>query len=293
MLAAASAVSYGVTVVVGRALATSDVDSATALGVRFAIAAAVVALILAVRRSALLPAPGERLWILLFGAVGYAGEATLFFLSLERGTAAAAALLFYAYPALVTVIELALRWARPNRPNLVALGLSSLGTVLVVTSADRVSMSPAGVAMALGAAAVFAVYLLANSRLVTRTNALTQACWIALGAALSNLGRGVLSGGVSIPGDRWPLLLLYGASTASAFVLMFMALPRLGASRTAVIMTLEAFSAVVLGALFLGETITLAQAAGGAAILLATVVVAGGRRERDAPAEPVPAAAGP
>ncbi|MCA1845880.1 MAG: DMT family transporter [Actinobacteria bacterium] len=291
VLAAGSAVSYGVTVVVGRSLASSDVDPATALGVRFAIAAAVVAIVLAVRRSPLVPARGERLRILLLGAIGYTGESTLFFMSLQRGTAAAAALLFYAYPAIVTVAELALGWATPNRRNLLALGLSCLGTVLVVASAERVSMSATGAAMALGAAAIFAVYLLTANRLVHRTHALTQAAWVAAGAAVSSLGRGAVTHGLTVPADRWPTLLLYGAATASAFALMFMALPRLGASRLAVVMTLEAFSAVVLAGLFLHETITVAQALGGAAILAATAVVAG-RRAPYRPPEGVAAAAG-
>jgi drug/metabolite transporter (DMT)-like permease len=292
LLAAASAVSYGVTVVVGRELATSGIEPATALGLRFAIAAVLVALVLGVRRAPLLPAPGERLRVFLLGAIGYSGEATLFYLSLQRGTAAAAALLFYAYPAIVTVIELAVGWARPSRRSLLALGLSCTGTVLVVASADRVSMSATGAAMALGAAAIFAVYLVFNARLVSRTHALTQAGWVAAGAAVSCLVRGVLGDGIAVAGGEGPILLLYGASTAAAFALMFMALPRLGASQLAVVMTLEAFSAVALAAVFLGESLTPLQAVGGAAILVATVTVAG-RRRRPAPLpEELPAAAG-
>jgi drug/metabolite transporter (DMT)-like permease len=292
VLAAASAVSYGVTVVVGRALATSEIEPATALGLRFVIAAALVALVLAVRRAPLLPARGERLRVFLLGAVGYGGEATLFYFSLQRGTAAAAALLFYAYPAIVTVIEFAVGWARPSRRILLALALSGLGTVLVVASADQVSMSATGAAMALAAAAIFAVYLVFNARLVSRTHALTQAGWIAVGAAVSCLGRGVIADGIAVPGGDWPILLLYGAATGAAFALMFMALPRLGASQIAVVMTLEAFSAVALGALFLGESITPPQAVGGAAILVATVTVAGRRRKPTPMPEELPAAAG-
>jgi drug/metabolite transporter (DMT)-like permease len=276
LLAAGSAVSFGVTVVAGRSLATSTIDPATALGFRFTVAAAVVAVVLAVRRVPLLPAPGERLAILALGAVVYTGQATLFYLGLQRGTAAATALLFYAYPALVTVIELALRWVVPSPRILVALGLSAAGTVLVVASGDRVSISGAGALMALGAAGIFALYLLGSSRFIVRSSALTQAGWVATGAAVSSFARAVVTHGVSVPPGQWPALAVYGGATASAFTFLFMALPRLGASRLAVVMTLEAFSAVVLGALFLGETLTAAQAAGGVAILAATVTVAGG-----------------
>ncbi len=288
MLASASAVSYGVTVVVGRALATSGIGPATALGLRFAITALLVAMVLGLRRAPLRPARGERLRVFLLGAIGYGGEATLFYLSLQRGTAAAAALLFYAYPAIVTVIELAVGWARPSPRSLLALGLSCLGTVLVVASADRVSMSATGAAMALAAAAIFAVYLVFNVRLVSRTHPLTQAGWVAAGGAVSTLGWAVFGDGIAVPAGEWPALLLYGASTAAAFALMFMALPRLGASQIAVVMTLEAFSAVVLAALFLGESLTPVQAVGGVAILVATVSVAGRRRRPEPLPEELP-----
>jgi len=50
-------------------------------------------------------------------------------------------------------------------------------------------------------------------------------------------------------------------------------LHRLGPSRTSVIMTLEAFFAVVLAAVLLDESISVVQALGGAAILAAAVLV--------------------
>ena len=74
-------------------------------------------------------------------------------------------------------------------------------------------------------------------------------------------------------------LVLYGAFTAAAFGLTFAALSRIGAARTAVVMTLEAVTAVVLGALFLDERHRPAQLVGGAAILLAAATI--GRRSAE------------
>jgi drug/metabolite transporter (DMT)-like permease len=61
---------------------------------------------------------------------------------------------------------------------------------------------------------------------------------------------------------------------------MFVALARLGAGRTSVVMTLEAFFAVVLGAALLGEHLAVGQVVGGMAILAATAVIALTRAER-------------
>ena len=264
----------------GRSLAKAHMGAPTALGLRFAIASLGALAVLALLRTPLLPVRGERVAAFLLGAVGYAAESTLFFMGLERGTAAAVALLFYVYPAVVTGIELAAGWAPPSRRTVGALVLSLSGTALVVGSGGHVAISAVGVAFALGAAATFACYALVSTRLVRATDPLTTAAWVAGGAALSLLGRGLLTGELHSPSGQLPALVAYGLETAVAFALMFVALGRLGAGRTSVVMTLEAFFAVVLGAALLGEHLAVGQVVGGMAILAATAVIALTRAER-------------
>ncbi len=273
------------TILVGRSLSRAGVSSATALGFRFGVAAVALGAVLAVRGAPLLPARGERLRLVLLGGVAYALESTLFYLALGHGTVAAAALVFYAYPAIVAVLELGLGSPLPLRRLAVALGLSAAGTVAVVATGEHVAISAVGVLFALGAAAVFALYLIGGGRLVHRTDAWTRAAWVAAGAAVSSVGRGALTDSFSVPVGHWPLLLAYGAFTAAAFALMFVALVRLGPTRTAVVMTLEAFFAVVLAAVFLQEGLAPTQVAGGIAILVAAAQVAGSRAG-PLPAEP-------
>jgi drug/metabolite transporter (DMT)-like permease len=287
LLAAIGAVAYGVATVIGRELARAGVDSATALGARFAIAAAVLAALLVVRRAPLRPLRGEWGRIVALGAVGYALESTLFYLSLERGTAAACVLLFYAYPAIVTVIELARGAERLTGATALALSLSIAGTAVVVAAGSDVSISDAGVLLALGSAAAYAVYLVVGRQLGRRTNAMTAGCWVAVGAAAASLARGVAGQTIAVPSGHLLALAAYGVSTAAAFALTFAALARIGASHTAVVMTLEALSAVVLAAAWLGEPITAAQALGGAAIVAAAAVIAWSHRTPARVATPV------
>jgi drug/metabolite transporter (DMT)-like permease len=223
------------------------------------------------------PERGERLRPLLLGAIGYALESALFYSALQRGTAAAVALLFYAYPAIVTVLELLLRRAVFSGRVLFALGLSIAGTALIVVSGGDVAISRAGTLLALGSALSFAFYLLASGRAVTRTDPMVNGAWVAAGASLSLTVQGLATRSLRSPGGDWWLMLVNGVATAAAFSLLFAALSRLGASRTAVVMTLEALSAVVLGALLLGETIGPVQLVGGAAILAATLLISASR----------------
>ena len=287
-LAGCGAAAYGVTVVIGRQLAQGGMAPATALGVRFAIAAAVLALLLRLRRTEPV-ARGLALRILALGAIGYAGQSSLFYLSLQRGTAATSILLFYAYPALVCLIGwLALGERRPARRTALALGLSAAGTATVAATSGPLTVSALGVSCALGSALVFALYLLAGQRLGGSGDAMTTAALVAAGAALSCLVQGVVTHDLQVPAREWTLLIAYGLFTAAAFTLTFAALARLGARHTAVVMTLEAVFTVGLATLLLGEPFGPAQMAGGACVLAATVAVA---RTRTSGSEMVDSAA--
>jgi len=239
-------------------------------------------LVLGVRRQPILPVRGERLRVLGLGALGYAFQSSLFYSALQRGSAAVVTLLFYAYPAFVTLVEAAASRRRPSPRLLSALGLSATGTLLIVMVGADVAISPAGVAFALAAAGAFAVYLLAGAAAAPRTVAssggpVVIAAWVAGGAALSLTAVGLGSDSLRWPGEDWWLMATNGLATAAAFGLLFAALDRVGASRTAVVMTLEALSAVVLAALLLGESLVWIQLVGGLAVLAATLVISTSR----------------
>jgi drug/metabolite transporter (DMT)-like permease len=279
-LAAVGAVAYGIATVIGRALAGAGVDSATALGIRFSVAATVLAVLIGLRGAAIRPDPGEWLPIVLLGAIGYTLESTLFYLSLGHGTAAACILLFYAYPAIVAVIEVVRGRERLTTTTAAALGLSIVGTASVVAIGRSVSISVAGIVLALAAAAAYGLYLVVGGDVRRSTDSMTAACWVAAGAAAASLMRGVVGGTLHMPSGHLLQIVGYGAVTAAAFALTFAALSRVGASHTAVVMTLEA-ATVMLAGVALGEGVSPAQALGGAAILTAAAIIARAhRRER-------------
>jgi drug/metabolite transporter (DMT)-like permease len=276
-LAAAGAVAYGVATVIGRALAAAGVDSATALAARFAVAAGMLAITLGFRRVAIRPLPGEWLPIVLLGAVGYTAESTLFYLSMQHGTAGACIMLFYAYPAIVVLIELARKRIRLTGATVQALVLSTAGTVTVIAVGGDVSISTLGVVLALAAAVAYGLYLIVGKEFSRRSDPMTAACWVAAGAAGSSCLRGLVTRSLEFPSGHLLQIAAYGVATAVAFSLTFAALGRIGASQTAVVMTLEAVSTVVLAALVLGEPISVVQACGGLAIVGAAVVIARSR----------------
>jgi uncharacterized membrane protein len=112
LFAATGAASYGATIAFGRSLAKARLGAPTVLSIRFGVAALLLAIVgSAARRQG--PARREAAVLFLLGLV-YTIESTLFFMALERGTAAAVALLFYSYPVVVTVLDFVTGAARPS-----------------------------------------------------------------------------------------------------------------------------------------------------------------------------------
>lgn len=275
------------TVVVGEDLADAGLRPASALGVRFTIGGLLLAAVLRVRRVHIAPSARQVVVGLGLGVV-YAVEATLFFSALERGTAAAAALVFYVYPAIVTVIELARGNERAHRTTFLALAMSLVGTAVVIVGGGRVAVTPAGVAFSLSAAGAFSLYLLVGRDATRGTDPMVVACWVAFGAGISNLLRATATQDLANPSNRALELVLYGLATAIAFTLTFAAMSRIGPARVAVVMSLEAASAVVMAALFLGESVRAVQVIGGVGVLGAAAVIARGQPIRPTALDGVP-----
>jgi drug/metabolite transporter (DMT)-like permease len=275
-LAMLAAFCFGVTIVLQRWVAKEGVTSATALSLRFTIAGVLLLGMLGVAGRPLLPPRGERFRAIFFlGAGLYTFEATCFYLALERGTAAAVALLFYLYPAVVTIVEVALGTLRVRLVTTVSLLLALIGGTTVAVGGGRVAITVSGIGFVLGSVALFSTYVVAGHRVIPRTDALTAATWTALGAAGGVTAIGIGQQALHVPSGRALVAIIATASaTAIAFTLFFVVLARLGPSRTAIIMALEAVFGVVLSAVFLGEGLRPLVVVGGAAILAGAVLAA-------------------
>jgi drug/metabolite transporter (DMT)-like permease len=274
-LAVLAATFFGTTILFSRTVARDGVPPSVALGIRFACAGALLALALFALRRPLLPPPGERAWAFALGFLFYGVEATFFYMALERGTAAAVALIFYAYPAVVAVVETLLGTIRLSLRTLCALVLAISGSAIVAIGGGEVVITPAGIACVCGSIAVFTCYAVLSSRVLPETDSLTAAMWTAVGAASSVLLAGTIRGELEAPSaSALAAILANGATTAIAFTLWFIVIDRLGATRTAICMALEAVVGVVLAAVFLDESVRAIVALGGAGILLGAVLAA-------------------
>lgn len=272
-LVALAAVCFGSIVVLGKHELESGLTVYSLLAIRFGVAAVVLFALLVALRRPLTAAEGERGGLAVLAVCGYAVEATLFFLALEHGTAAAVTLLFFIYPVVVALMSWAASGRRPGRLTLLALVCAVSGAAVVVATGNGLSIQARGVVAALGAATTYSAYLVGTDRVLRRTSPLTSAMWVSAGASLGLFAFAALTGNGSLP-DRWsewwPVIGM-GLATAAAFVGLLEGIRRIGAVRTAIVSAMEPLAAATLAVMFLGEFVTGGIALGGALILVGAV----------------------
>ena len=270
----AAGLGYAFTVIFGSRLADAGLQSTTVLSIRFFVSGAILVTLSAARRKSVVPVKGEWLPIFLLGAIGYMIESSFFFAGIARGSAAAVTLLFYVYPAIVTVIESVRNRQRPSTRVVGALALSITGCGLVAGASGDLKLGRLAVVFALCSAFTFALYVTVGSRISKNSDAMVTGAWVALGASSSFTIRALIGAGYASTAGHWPELIANGAANALAFGMMFGALGLLGPSRATVVLTTEAVFTVILSVVILRETLAPLQLVGAVAVLVAAVVVA-------------------
>ncbi|GAA0794235.1 DMT family transporter [Spirilliplanes yamanashiensis] len=272
LLCLLSAACFGAMAIFGKYAYAAGVDTSTLLLVRFAVAAALLAAVLRVRRA---PAPGPLtarlvLTALGLGAIGYALQATLYFSALELMDASMLALVFYTYPLMVTLAAVLIGRERLTRGRALALAAASCGTLLVLLGTGGVAFHPLGAALAVGGAVTYTVYILVADTVVHRMPPVLLSALVMGGAAVTLAGRAALTGGADLsfgPAGWFWLACIAVVSTVVAMLAFFAGLRRTGPSTAAILSTFEPVVTAALATLLLGEILTPLQVAGGALVL--------------------------
>ncbi|MFC4037405.1 DMT family transporter [Dactylosporangium siamense] len=292
-----SAACFGALAIFGKFAYDAGVSPSALLLVRFALAAALLWLVLLVRpelrrtdRSPgsggdpapgsggdpAAPAPGVRVFAIAvgLGAVGYAAQASLFFAALRLMDASPLSLILYTFPVLVTVGAVLLGRDRLTARRGIALVTASTGTLLVLAGAG--SFHPVGALLGFGSAVVYTVYILVADTIVHRLPPVLLSALVMTGAAGTLAARAAVTGGVDLrlsPAAWGWLACIAVVSTVAAMLTFFAGLRRTGPSTAAILSTFEPVVTTALAALTLGEFLTPLQLLGGALVLSSVAVL--------------------
>ncbi len=287
-LCAVSAAGFASLSILGKLAFNANLNIVTILSFRYAGAAALLAVYLALfRRRKLLFDVRQVFILILLGAVGYAGQSALYFAALERNSASLNSLLLYVYPVFVALFNWFLNRRTLSTRKWVALALASSGVILtlnpvrIIKGAGGVPIDLIGIAFVLGSAIWYAAYIISSDRFTRRAGPLVSLVWISLGAAISFTFAGAFSHNLDFNLGLESILILLGMVTLSTIMALgaFLAgMQRVGPTTASLYSTLEPVFTVLLAMIFLGEFLSTIQTVGGGLVLAAAVLLSTSRR---------------
>lgn len=270
-----SATCFGLSVVFAKEAYAAGVTVPALLTWRFLIAAVVLWAVIAWRRPRR-PSRTALLTCLGLGLLGYSMQSGLYFSSLTVLDASVAALLLYTYPALVTVIAIALRRETIQVRKVVALLSCAAGLLLLLgAGGTSTTLVPRGVLLALGAAAVYAVYITVADRLPAGTDLVWMTAVVCSGAAIGLGGFSAVRGAtLSVPGGGWLwVTLLSLVSTVAGVILFFAGLRHVGGPAASILSCFEPVVSALAGVVVYSERLGPGQLLGAFGVLCAVVVL--------------------
>jgi drug/metabolite transporter (DMT)-like permease len=218
--------------------------------------------------------------LILLVALGVAGVALVqwsYFFAIHRIPISEALLIQYVAPALVALVARFALHERVRDRIWLALALSLTGLVLIV-ELWRGELDATGIAVAALACLSYAFYLLAAEKATRRREPVFVLAWAFLFSSIFwaivepwwSFPRHALSGRTSLLGHLhslhapvWVLLCwMVILGSIVPFILVASALPRIGATRTAIVAMLEPVVAILVAWAWLGESLDAVQIAG-------------------------------
>lgn len=283
LLVALSALFIATEVIFAKLAYDSGVGVVTTITMRFTLAC-IILMICLYATGQKLRSPDDRK-LLYFLIIIYASVAAMLFEAFALLPASLAIMFLYAYPSLTGILSYFIDKERLSREKILALALSALGLVLLLWSSWN-NVSVLGVFLALGAAFANSFYLIYSPKILKRVSELSLLSWLFLSCSIFYWATGLLSGSISFDfsSNAWFYLIGLGLiSTAAATLALIYGLPLIGATRAAIVNTLELPFTAFLAFLVFEEVLTPVQFAGALLILLAVIIPQIPKRKVKAP----------
>lgn len=243
----------------------------TLLCFRFTIAALIMWLV-AWQLRLPLPKPQNCFGLILIGGVGFVAQSLCYFTALTMASAGLVAVLLYLYPVIVAILSAvfyreAISWSKRT-----ALLLSVSGTIFVASF--PLQGQPWGIILGLISAMVYASYILFGDRILQQESPISSCAVMFTAAAVVFQGLLLIKGAqVPTTASGWMSVAVISlVCTVGAIVTLFAGVKKLGATKAALMSTLEPVVSVVLAAWLLHEAIEPMQSVGGAMILAASML---------------------
>lgn len=245
--------------------------------------------------------PRNQIRNLVIASLAFSAYSLAMFYAFVELSVALAMLLFYTFPAIVTILCAITGVERLNSPKVIALILSLIGGALAVFAqllGQSVQISTLGIVLALGAALGMSVfYMIGRSGYQSLPPTYATTFFLAAGTIVFAIcgvvfgeGATLIAPFVDSSAYVWFILVFAGlAGAAIPTMLMITSIRMIGASRASTMQIFEPVVAAVFAAIFLGQQIYSIQIVGGILIICAAYILQRKTKESSVESLSVPA----
>lgn len=270
-LVALSAAGFGTLALFGQYAYADNMDAISILFFRFSLSAVVMLVLLIIRRE-LLPRGSTLLILVGMGAVGYVGQSFAYLTALKYASSGLVALLLYLYPVFVMLLATLFLREKLTLMKLIALVIALIGTALTVDPAGGQIL---GMVLAVTGALIYSIYIMMGTHVLKRVSVIQSSAVIIASAGAASGVLMVLNGPhFPVTNSGWGAILsIVTISTVLPVAAFLAGLERIGPTNAAMLSTLEPVVTVILGVVWLNETLRPITWIGGGLILIAVLIL--------------------
>ncbi|MBQ8257221.1 MAG: EamA family transporter [Bacteroidaceae bacterium] len=218
--------------------------------------------------------------VLLALGLLYTSSSILLFEAYNYIASGLATTLIFLYPVLVAIIMVFLRVV-PSWPVWLAIAATFGGVIIMTQGNGGESINPIGVALSLGSAFVYAMFIVIinrNNAIATVSNTLLTFYSLAVGAIVFwgkiSFSDTAITTGITTSNDWLNLIGLALLPTIVSTATLAIATRNIGATKASVLGVFEPITAILIGTLMFGEPLTMNIIAGiGIAIVAVTFMI--------------------
>lgn len=277
LFAAIAAASYGTNPIFAIPLYREGISVTSVLFMRYAMAVAIMFVATMIKSPKAFVIKPKYVGLLAFMGILMVLSSIALFESYKYLSAGIASTLLFFYPVMVAIIMAIFYKERLTKKSWACLVTAFIGVVILSKNDDGGFISLLGLTLVMLSSLSYAIYLVyINRGPMKKINTSTITFYVILGGFLVMIPYCLLDGGLMLPKTTPAWINAIGLGffpTVISLIFTSRAIALIGSTETAIFGALEPLTAVILGILILGETLTLAHAIGMILIFVSVTVL--------------------
>ena len=277
LFAAIAAASYGTNPIFAIPLYREGISVTSVLFMRYAMAVAIMFFTTMIKSPKAFVIKPKYVGLLAFMGILMVLSSIALFESYKYLSAGIASTLLFFYPVMVAVIMAIFYKERLTKKSWACLVTAFLGVVILSKNDDGGFISLLGLTLVMLSSLSYAIYLVyINRGPMKKINTSTITFYVILGGFLVMIPYCLLDGGLMLPKTTPAWINAIGLGffpTVISLIFTSRAIALIGSTETAIFGALEPLTAVILGILILGETLTITPAIGMILIFVSVTVL--------------------